>query len=101
MVEYTRPGEEKYLIVTGQGLRLRTNVNPPMEFEPTSTGYEFALLRVETYFSFSNINSSNNCFQISIDRGKKWSEIEVLVVMTLILSRKLCKVLWSKYMEKE
>ena len=77
LVEYTRPGEEKYLIVTGHGLKLRTNFNPPMEFESTSTGYEIALLRVETYFSFSNINSSNNCFRVSIDRGKKWSEIEI------------------------
>lgn len=77
LVEYTRPGEEKYLIVTGRGLRLRTNFNPPMEFEPASTGYEIALLRVETYFSFPNINSSNNRLRLSIDRGEKWSEIEI------------------------
>ena len=77
LVEYARPGEEKYLIVTGKGLRLRTNFNPPIEFEPTSTGYEIALLRVETYFSFPNINSSNNRLRISIDRGKKWNEIEI------------------------
>jgi len=77
LVEYTRPGEEKYLIVTGRGLRLRTNFNPPMEFESASTGYEIALLRVETYFSFPNINSSNNRLRLSIDRGEKWSEIEI------------------------
>ena len=62
LVEYVRPVEEKYLIVTGQGLRSRTNFNLPMEFEPTSTGYEIALLCVETYFRFANINAGNNRF---------------------------------------
>ena len=55
LVEYTRPGDEKYLIVTGRGSKLRTNFNPPMEFESASNGYEIALLRLETYFSFPNI----------------------------------------------
>ena len=77
LVEYTRPGDGKYLIVTGRGSKLRTNFNPPMEFESTSTGYEIALLRIEKYFSFPNIDSSNNCLRISIDRGQKWCEIEI------------------------
>ena len=77
LVEYTRPGDGKYLIVTGRGSKLRTNFNPPMEFESTSSGYEIALLRIETYFSFPNIDSSNNCLRISIDRGQKWCEIEI------------------------
>ena len=94
LVEYTRPGDGKYLIVTGRGSKLRTNFNPPMEFESTSSGYEIALLRVETYFSFPNIDRSNNCLRISIDRGQKWCEINLSVVMTLILSMMLYKVLW-------
>ena len=77
LVEYTRPGDEKYLIVTGRGSKLRTNFNPPMEFESTSSGYEIALLRIETYFSFPNIDNSNNCLRISIDRGQNWCDIEI------------------------
>ena len=77
LVELTAPGGEKYLIVSGKGSRLRTNYNPPLEFESTRAGYEIALLRVETYFSFPNIDNSNNHLRISIDRGEKWCEIEI------------------------
>ena len=77
LVEYAAPGEEHYLIVSGSGSRLRTNYNPPMVFEPSAAGYEISLLRLETYFSFPNIGSSNNCVRISIDHGKKWYEVKI------------------------
>ena len=77
LVEYATPGEEHYLIVSGSGSRLRTNYNPPMVFESSGAGYEISLLRLETYFSFPNIDSSNNCVRISIDRGVKWYEVKI------------------------
>jgi hypothetical protein len=77
LAEYARPGEGKYLIATGRGSKLRTSFNPPLEFESSSAGHEIALLRVETYFSFPNIDSSNNRLRISINHGEKWCDIEI------------------------
>ena len=82
LVELTAPGGAKYLIVSGKESRLRTNYNPPLECESTRVGYEIALLRVETYFSFPNVDESNNGV---ISRYR-------LDVMTLTLLMMSCKV---------
>ena len=77
LVEYATPGEEQYLIVSGSGSRLRTNYNPPMVFDSSGAGYEISLLRLETYFSFPNIDTSNNCIHVSFNRGVKWNEVKI------------------------
>ena len=77
LVEYTMPGDEQCIIVSGSNSRLYTRYEPPMEFLSSNTGYEMALYRLETYFSFPNITSSNNCIRISIDSGKKWFDLKI------------------------
>ncbi len=42
-----------------------------------AAGYEIALLRLEMFYSFPNINSSNNSIRISIDSGKNWLDIQI------------------------
>ena len=79
LVEYATPGEEYYLIVSGSGSRLHTKYNPPLEFEPSNAGYEISLHRLETYFSFPNLDDSNNAIRISMDSGKKWLDLEIPV----------------------
>ena len=64
--------DEQYLIVSGSNSRLYTRYNPPLEFQSLNTGYELALSRLETYYSFPNIDSSNNSLCVSIDNGKTW-----------------------------
>ena len=34
--------------------------------------YEKALMKLETYYSFPNIATRNNCVKISIDKGTLW-----------------------------
>ena len=38
-----------------------------------------ALYRLETWYSFPNIDSSNNSIRISIDSGKNWLDLEIPV----------------------
>ena len=64
--------DEQYLIVSGSNSRLYTRYNPPLEFQSLNTSYELALCRLETYYSFPNIDSSNNSLCVSIDNGKTW-----------------------------
>jgi hypothetical protein len=48
-----------------------------MEFLLSNAGYEMAMYRLETYFSFPNIDSSNNSIRISIDSGKNWLDLKI------------------------
>ena len=79
LVEYTIPGDEQRLVVSGSNSRLYTRYNPPMEFLSSNAGYEIALYRLETYFSFPNINSSNNSIRISIDSSKSWFDLKISI----------------------
>lgn len=80
LVDYATPGLNNLIIISGPGSRVHTRFNPPLEY-PTSAyiGYEMSLLRLETYFSFPNIDAINNTIRISIDRGKTWHDIKIPV----------------------
>ena len=64
--EFAEPGPQNLIIITGKGSKLRTVVNPPLEYKLSSVGYEMSLLRLETYFSFPNIAENNNAVKIFI-----------------------------------
>ena len=73
LVNNSKPGDVEYITVSGTNSRLFTRFNPPLVFDPAAnSGYEIALCRLETYYSFPNIDSSNNELCVSIDNGKKW-----------------------------
>ena len=77
LVEYTMPGDEQSIVVSGSNSRLYTRYDPPLEFLSSNTGYEMALYRLEPYFSFPNIDATNNCIRISIDGGKNWLDLQI------------------------
>ena len=77
-LNHTLPGEEHKLIISGSGSRLYTRFNPPIELDVRHhAGYEMALLRLETYYSFPNLDSSNNSFRVSADGGSRWLDIKI------------------------
>jgi hypothetical protein len=77
LVEYTIPGDEQCFVISDSKSRMYTRYDPPMEFLASDAGFEMALTRLETFFSFPNINSSNNCIRISIDGGKNWLDLKI------------------------
>ena len=77
LIEYNSPGDEQCIVISDSKTRLHTRYNPPMEFTPSKTGYEMALYRFESYFSWPNINLSNNAFRISVDNGKNWLDLKI------------------------
>lgn len=77
LVDKTNPGDVEYVIVSGKDSRLFTRFNPPMVFEPVNSGYEVALCRLETYYSFKNIDKENNAIRISFDGGKSWIDLRI------------------------
>ena len=77
LVENTKPGDVEYVIISGKGTRLFTRFNPPMVFEPGNSGYEIALCRLETFYSFPNIDKGNNAIRVSIDSGGNWIDLKI------------------------
>ena len=79
-VTMNSPGEQHYLVITGKGSSVHTRYNPPLEFdEKNHASYEISLLRLETYYSFPNIDASNNSFRVSLNAGKSWIPIVIPV----------------------
>ena len=60
------------VVLTGIGSRLDTKFIPPLDFR-VGCKYEIALVSLETYFSFPNIQASNNKLKVYINQ--KWEEI--------------------------
>ena len=62
------------IVLTGVGSKLETTFSPPLDLH-VGCKYEIALASLETYYSFPNIDASNNKFKVLL--GKKWVDIEI------------------------
>ncbi len=62
------------IIVSSNQTRFNTRFNPPIQLDKEKK-YEMALVNLETYYSFPNIDSTNNLFKYSPDNGSNWFDI--------------------------
>ena len=76
LAEYAEPKPKSFICVSENQSRLKTSFIPPLEF-PSSSSYEMALTSLETYYSFPNIDVSNNHLKVSLDDGKMWMDIHI------------------------
>ena len=96
LIELVEPGPQNLIVMTGKGSRLRTFFNPPLEYNMSKVGYELALIRLETYFSFPNIGDSNNSIKITI--GKTSYDIKIptgcydIDSINIVLQKQLLKL---------
>ena len=73
LVDNSKPGDVEYITVSGTNSRLFTRFNPPMVLDSAAnSGYEIALCRLETFYTFHNIDEKNNALRVSIDAGQNW-----------------------------
>ena len=70
--------------MSGNKLRWKTSFIPPLQFPPSSS-YEMALTSLETYYSFPNIDATNNHLKMSLDDGKTWMDIHILTLQLFIM----------------
>ena len=56
-------------VISNSGSRIDAEFNPPLELN-LDKNYEMALVNLETYWSFPNINEKNNQFHFSDDKKK-------------------------------
>ena len=78
LVERAEPKPKLLICVSGNTSKVKTSFVPPLEF-PASHRYEIALTSLETYYSFPNINTSNNHVKISFDAGESWLDVRIPV----------------------
>ena len=64
------------VIVSGYQSSFNTLFNPKIELDRNKV-YEIALVNLETYYSFPNIDDSNNIFVYSHDQGVTWTKIKI------------------------
>ena len=80
LVENIKPGDVEYITISGTSSRLFTRFNPSIVLDPAvNSEYEIALYRLETFYTFPNINEKNNTLRISVDRGKNWIDLKIPV----------------------
>ena len=76
LAEHAEPKPSYNIIVTRNTSTLQTVFNPSLVFAGgSSCHYEMTLMKLETYCSFPNIKSTNNCMKISIDKEVTWKSI--------------------------
>ena len=64
------------IIVNGNESNFNTLFSPSLELAKEKV-YEIALVNLETYYSFPNIDKSNNIFVYSPDNGNSWVKIKI------------------------
>ena len=64
------------LILSDRKSRLKTRFNLTLQLDRDKE-YEIALVNLETYYSFPNIDETNNVFVYSPDKGNSWVKIKI------------------------
>ena len=72
----TRPKSSFYILLSKKNAKIRTQFNPLIELD-ASKKYEMALFNLETYFSFPNLDATNNHLRYSPDSGVTWVDVNV------------------------
>src|SRR5688572_16970859 len=72
----TSPKSSFYILVSIKNAKIRTKFNPLIELD-AGKKYEMALLNLETYFSFPNIDATNNHLRYSPDEGVTWVDVNI------------------------
>ena len=66
------------VLVNGNESRFNTRFTQKIELDRDKV-YEIALVNLETYYSFPNIDETNNVFIYSTDNGNSWEKIKIPV----------------------
>ena len=76
IAENTSHKKSFQVIVSGNQSSFNTLFYPKIELNEKKV-YEIALVNLETFYSFPNIDDSNNIFVYSHDRGQTWTKIKI------------------------
>lgn len=72
----TEPKDSFHILLSEKSTKIKTKFRPLIQLK-NNKKYEMALVNLETYYSFPNIDASNNNFRYSPDSGTTWINIDV------------------------
>jgi len=72
----TEPKESFQIVLNDNKTRFTTQFNPHIQFKKNKS-YEIALVNLETYYSFPNVDEMNNYLVYSRDSGATWHHLQV------------------------
>ena len=73
-VNNTEPKSSFSILVSDNKTRFQSWFKPPIQLDKKND-YEIVLINLETYYSFPNIDRSNNCFSYSPGSNTSWVDI--------------------------
>lgn len=76
IVRNTDPKSSFYILLSKNSTRIRTRFNSSIKLDENKK-YGMALVGLETYYSFPNIDEKNNNFRYSPDGGTAWYDIDI------------------------
>ena len=78
LVQHAEPKRTYSIVVTDRSSRIQTRFSPPLVFSKnTSCYYEMALCKLETYYSFPNIDATNNCIKVRAGDKAGWKTLTI------------------------
>ena len=72
IVNNTEPKKSFLIVVSDNKTRFKTWFKPAIQLDKKNE-YEIALINLETYYSFPNIDRSNNCFCYSTSASRHYN----------------------------
>src|SRR6218665_3131038 len=69
-------GSSHYILVSEKNARIRTRFSPSLELKANKK-YKMAVVGLETYYSFPNIEATNNSFRYSPNNGTAWFNVTI------------------------
>ena len=76
IVENTKSKTGFQILLSGKSSRICTTFERPIKLDPGKQ-YELALLNLETYYSFPNVDGKNNQFKYRKDVKSPWKTISI------------------------
>ena len=76
IVKNTKHKTSFQIIVSDNESSFKTRFNPKLDLDRDKV-YEIALVNLETYYSFPNIDETNNVFVYSPNNGNSWVKIKI------------------------
>ena len=74
IVNNTEPKRSFSIVVSDNKTRFKTYVKPQIQLDKKKY-FEIALINLDTYYSFPNVDRSNNCFSYLPGANTPWSDI--------------------------
>ena len=74
IVNNKEPKRSFSIVVSDNKTRFKTRFKPPIQLNKKKD-YEIALIHLETYYAFPNVDRYNNCFRYSPGANPPWFDI--------------------------